>query len=303
MSLRSFATRSADLAVGEQVGTLFTQLSGRAVPYNEPTDIGPFIEEIAPGTFRESLQKASTLPLHLFHGDVPGQSDSTPWPIGLAATWDDRRDGLYGKWLLDTTDEAQDAAQRVDRGMLRFMSIRFQPDQQGAVWTRGRVGAKDHVRWTKGRLVSVSLVSAPAYPGALVTDVRSLDAAEHTAALDAVRCLAIELGNAHVVNAITGTPGQMRLACNLVYTAVASLGGTAAGPHLADLAASMYDTDPGSALNVARAAQCLEPGRITTELRDAHKQRWHTLVASSTPAARTTPRASTTPRRRRRPLT
>lgn len=285
-NVRTLAAAPGGVAV-TGTGARLEWLVGRAVPYDTVTDIGPFTEEIAPGTFAESLRAVPALPLHVFHGDVPGQSDATPWPIGVAAEWGDRLDGLYGRWRLDSTPEAQDAARRAERGMLRFLSIRFQPDELSAQWTLGRAGVKDHVRWTRARLISTSLVSAPAYAGAMVDDVRSMPGqADRVAveALDQVRGLAVDLGSAHVLGAITGAPVDMTVAVGLVRSAIASCGATAAVPELQALAGAMSRAGRGGlAVNLARTAGCIDRDLVEPALRDAHKNRWRDLLPAGDP--------------------
>jgi HK97 family phage prohead protease len=147
------------------------------VPYNTPTELGTFTEEIMPGTFARSIkQDATSLPLHLFHGDITGQSPSTPWPIGVAHEWRDAPDGLHGVWRLDGGPEAQKAARMAKDGMLPYLSVRFQPHPNK---TDIRYNAdRPHLIRRQARLVSTSLVSTPAYQGAGVDWVRS---AEHVA--------------------------------------------------------------------------------------------------------------------------
>lgn len=152
------------------------KLGGRAVPYNTPTDLGTFIEEIAPGTFTRSVkQDGMLLPLHLFHGDAPkeGGSPATPWPIGMASEWIERSDGLHGVWDLDEDPQAQRAARMAREGKLPYLSIRFQPFPNKT--DIRYVGDRPYLIRRQGRLVSTSLVSTPAYLDAKVDWVRSAE--------------------------------------------------------------------------------------------------------------------------------
>ncbi|HEY9416896.1 MAG TPA: HK97 family phage prohead protease [Pseudonocardia sp.] len=279
-------------------GGLFTELWGLAVPWNTPTLIGPDIfEEWAPGAFRESLAVESALPLHIFHGDMPGSPD-TPWPIGVAAEWSDRPDGLHSRWSIDETPEAQDAAGRVGRKMLNFMSIRFNPDPGGNVVTVRRDGAT-LIRRTKARLVSVSLVTTPAFATARVGGVRSVDPLEVVAAADAVFDLAVKLGQPLIVDAITGTPQEQTAAAGLVRTAVERFGGAIAGGELAQIAEGLSRV-PGReqlAVNVERARQLIDPDAMTPGMRSAHVDYWR--AACRLPAG-DVPSPGPAPRRRNR---
>lgn len=294
MTTHTLATRAA-LAIEAGPGAgpaLLTRLTGRAVPYNTPTDIGSFTETIAPGAFAASLRAEPNLPLHLFHGDAPGQSPATPWPIGVATAWDDRRDGLYATWQLATTPEAQQAARLVRDGILRGLSVRFQPIPGGTL--HAIRNGRDHLTQTRARLVSVSLTSIPAYVGALVTDVRSTTTTTaDLAATDKVRTLAMDLGNPLINAAITGTARDMSAACDLVWTAIEVEGATAAPAQLDHLAASIYDTRPGLAVNLVRAAQCIHRDRVSEQLRRAHIDYYRRGLPPATDNA-------PAPRRRRR---
>lgn len=161
-------------------------LSAVAVPYGEPADIGMFMEDFAPGSLAKSIKEAArSLPLHVFHDDMPMYAPMAfeSWPIGVAHEWDDDNNRLRGVWKLDDSLKAQRAAQlaRPDengRSMLGYMSIRFNPIRSS--WTYAQdynpdLGPqyKDRVTRLEARLVSVSLVSTPAYRSAEVEWVRS----------------------------------------------------------------------------------------------------------------------------------
>jgi HK97 family phage prohead protease len=119
---------------------------------------------MAPGVFRDSLAATSRLPLLLFH-----DSRSLASMIGVSDAWEDRRDGLYGVWQLDTSDPAQEAARLVSTGILGFMSVGFIP--LNTTEEIDRHGNTTLTR-TRARLLEVSLTPTPAYPDAQVTDVR-----------------------------------------------------------------------------------------------------------------------------------
>jgi len=159
-------------------------LSGVAVPYNEAADIGFFTESHLPGSFTNSIKAAArSLPLHVFHDDMPGHSNDTSWPIGVAYEWIDDGDRLRGVWKLDTDEKAQRAARLATpdadgNAMLGYMSIRFAPIRSN--WTQATewnpdLGPdhKDHVDRVESRLVSVALVTGPAFASAAVEWVRS----------------------------------------------------------------------------------------------------------------------------------
>lgn len=163
-------------------------ISAVAVPYNDPADIGMFMEDFAPGSLAKSIRQAArSLPLHVFHDDMAAFSPMTieAWPIGVAHEWDDDNNRLRGVWRLDDSVKAQRAAQLakpddMGRSMLGYMSIRFQPIR--SAWTYADdwnpdlgPGYKDRVTRQEARLVSVALVSTPQYQKAAVEWVRSAE--------------------------------------------------------------------------------------------------------------------------------
>lgn len=153
-------TRSAATVSG-----LLTTLTGRAVPYRAPqvivTDV--FSEEFLPGCFRDSLATTPAIPLLWTH-------DRAAAPIGVAEHWDDQPDGLAGRWRLDTRPAAQEIGRLVADGFVAGLSVGFQYDTDGVRWTT-RNGL-DHAQILRARLVEVSIVSTPAYPGATITNIR-----------------------------------------------------------------------------------------------------------------------------------
>ena len=160
-------------------------IAATAVPYNTKADIGWFTESFNPGSLTKSINEAARgLPLHVFHDDSPGQTampDS--WPIGVATEWKDDSKALRGVWKFDDSEKAQRARQLATpdadgNAMLGYMSIRFAPIRDDWDWIEMEEwdpmgGSKDHVNRVEARLVSVALVSTPAYIGASVEWVRS----------------------------------------------------------------------------------------------------------------------------------
>lgn len=150
----------------------YTRLTGRAVPYDVPTDLGWFLEDFAAGSFAKSITEAARdLPLLLFH-------DSRTFPIGAADEWQDTKAGLDGIWRLDQSPEAQRAAQLADDGLLTGMSVGFQPIRSEwryvEDWNPDLGEAnKDRVTRLEARLLEVSVVSTPAYKDAAVKSVRT----------------------------------------------------------------------------------------------------------------------------------
>lgn len=183
-------------------------VAATAVPYDTKADIGWFTESFKPGSLTKSIGEAARgLPLHVFHDDSPGQTampDS--WPVGVATEWIDDSKALRGVWKFDDSEKAQRARQLATpdmdgNAMLGYMSIRFAPilDRWEYLpleeWDPEN-GHKDHVDRVEARLVSVALVSTPAYVGATVDWVRSAGVPGREPATRAVDDLAAYLEKA-----------------------------------------------------------------------------------------------------------
>lgn len=141
-------------------------LEGIAVPYNTWSDVGAYLERIAPGTFADSIRATPNLPLLAFH-------NSKSWPVGVAVDWHERADGLHGVWRIDTEDPAAaEALRKVSEGYVTGLSVGFQPDPDADVITRDKSGTAKVTRH-RARLLEVSLVPTPAYAGAKVTKIRA----------------------------------------------------------------------------------------------------------------------------------
>ena len=157
-------------------------VAATAIPYGVKADLGYMTESHRSGSFAKSIKEAArSLPLHLMHDDM-AMEGMVGMPIGVAESWDDTDVRLYGVWKFDDSDKAQRARQLATpdehgNSMLGYMSIRFQPlrDQWTFAenWDPSVPEGKDHVERIESRLVSVSLVSTPAFIGATVDWVRS----------------------------------------------------------------------------------------------------------------------------------
>lgn len=154
----------------------YRHIEGRAVPYDELTDVGWYLEEHRKGSLDQTVQLAAKgLPLNLFH-------NNRSWPIGISEKWDSRDDGLHGVWRLNDLAEAQQAAELANSGELGWLSIGFNPIR--SEWTyvedwSPELGPDhmDRVTRIESRLLEVSLVSTPAFASAEVTMVRTSERA------------------------------------------------------------------------------------------------------------------------------
>ena len=152
-------------------------LLGRAVPYNEWTNIGWFAERFAIASFARSIAEAANgLPLLMWH-------DNRTWPIGVSDKWSDVAEGLDGVWKLDTSEEAERAADLAEKKMLTGLSVGFVPIR--STWEMVDwddwdpdlgIEHMDKVTRDEARLLEVSLTPTPAYAGAQVSLVRTREA-------------------------------------------------------------------------------------------------------------------------------
>lgn len=174
---RIYAAVGVELRAEKVNGHQF--LHGRAVPYDDPADIGWYLEEHAPGSLAKSIKEAArSLPLLLQH-------DDQAFPIGVASEWDDSAAALDGIWKLDSSERAQEAGRLASpdddgNAILGYMSIRFAPIRSAWEYVEDfnpSLGSdhKDKVRRLESRLLEVSLVSCPAFKSAAVEFVRTAE--------------------------------------------------------------------------------------------------------------------------------
>lgn len=140
---------------------------GILVPYAQVARVSdggaPYEEEFAPGAFARDLAARA--------GDFRGvkflyQHDSKE-PIGRAVELREDEAGLYGAFRVSNTKRGDEALELLRDGVLDSFSIGFRPQDDER---RGRVVVR-----TRAALRETSLVTFPAYAGAMVAGVRALD--------------------------------------------------------------------------------------------------------------------------------
>lgn len=139
---------------------------GRLVPYGVVAQVSErFTEEFARGVFRKSITEAArNLPLMVAH-------QHQTLPIGSAREWDDREDGLVGRWLLAETRDAVEALELVEGEHLSGMSVGFQPIKSD--WQFNDPPDFDHVVRREARMLEASLCAIPTYDDARVLLTRT----------------------------------------------------------------------------------------------------------------------------------
>lgn len=143
METRSFEIREADYDKREVIG--------RAVPYNEPIDIGGGkTEEFAAG----SVDLDADVKLFRDHKEV----------IGKVQELEDRKDGLWVRAKVSKTQLGDETLELVRDGGIRSFSVGFIPlvdEKQDRKIIRKKVDLKE-----------ISLVAFPAYENASVVEIR-----------------------------------------------------------------------------------------------------------------------------------
>lgn len=139
---------------------------GVLVPYGEPADIEEggrrYTEVFERGAFSRSIRERSHK-LRLFT-----QHDTRRLPIGRPTELEERDDGLHGAFVISETRDGDDALTAIRDGLAGGFSVGFRP-------VRNSHDKNNVMRRVEAALIEVSLVSEPAYAGALVAGVRSLD--------------------------------------------------------------------------------------------------------------------------------
>jgi HK97 family phage prohead protease len=128
----------------------------------------PFIETIAPGAFRRSLNSGREVRLFINH-DM-GQPLATT-RNGSMRLYEDER-GLKVEATLPDTTAARDLATLIDAGVVHSMSFGFSIPTGGDAWSED--GSSRELR--EIMLVETSIVTGfPAYPATAGTQVRAID--------------------------------------------------------------------------------------------------------------------------------
>lgn len=142
------AAAAGDTATGRE-------FSGIAVPFNTPIDIYGFREQFAPG----SIETGDDVLVCWRHDD----------PIGRVTAHQDTDEGWSVDGSISDTTRGQEAATLLRDGVIRKLSVRFEPLE----WTesKGDDGVS-LITYTRARVDEVSLVPIPAYDDASISSVR-----------------------------------------------------------------------------------------------------------------------------------
>lgn len=146
-------------------------VEGLVVPYNQPAPITElradgvlsYREEFARGAFERATRPENPGRVHLLYT----HEDTLPNHLGVATSFTERDDGLYGVFRLDasTADKARDVLSSSHSGLsVSFISLlpKAFTERAGQLVTR-----------RAAHLVHVAAVATPAYAAAGVTSIRA----------------------------------------------------------------------------------------------------------------------------------
>lgn len=156
----------------------YMTFEGYAAVFNSPSEPLPFIERIAPGAFKRSIEARNDIKLLWNHdtGTVLGSTRA-----GTLKLYEDTR-GLKVIAQLPNTTAGRDASELLRRGDVDSMSFGFSVPAGGDDWSAD--GSERTLRSV--RLHEVSIVAFPAYSStAGTTSVRGLDKVAERANVDA----------------------------------------------------------------------------------------------------------------------
>jgi len=150
---------------------------GILVPYGQVarvSDGGPaYDEEFAPGAFARDLAARNGR----FGGVKMLYQHNRTEPIGRAIDLREDAAGLYGSFAISRTARGDEALELLRDGVLDSFSIGFRPVDPSP---DAPIPGDGRVLRTKAALRETSLVTFPAYAGAVVAGVRHLDYPEDT---------------------------------------------------------------------------------------------------------------------------
>jgi HK97 family phage prohead protease len=177
-ALSKIETRTTPIEFEVREGSDGMTFEGYAAVFNSPSEPLPFIERIAPGAFKRSIDSRNDIKF-LWNHDTGMILGSTR--AGTMKLYEDAR-GLKVVAQLPNTTAGRDAAELLRRGDVDSMSFGFSVPQGGDDWSAdGSERTLNSVR-----LHEVSIVAFPAYSGtAGTTSVRGLDSIAKRADVDA----------------------------------------------------------------------------------------------------------------------
>lgn len=148
------------------------QVEGYAVVFNQPTDLGWFVEEIDPHAFDEAdMSNVYLLGNHDENIVLAGTSNNS-------LSWDINENGIYQRSSIVDTSVGEDWLKLVKKGLINKQSFAFVIADGGESWSERN--GKDFRLITKiDKVFDFSLVTYPAYATTSVRSVTDELAEEH----------------------------------------------------------------------------------------------------------------------------
>lgn len=137
-----------------------TEIEGHAATFDEPYDVGPFVEKIAPGAFDDVLEDDVRALVNHNPDKLLGRTSSGTLEVGTDDT------GLTARVNLPDTSDGRDVRELVKRGDLDQMSFGFEVAEDS--WEDLEDGTEMRTIERVKKLWDVSPVTFPANPA---TDV------------------------------------------------------------------------------------------------------------------------------------
>jgi uncharacterized protein len=147
---------------------------GIVVPYGQEAEVADVVsgrvvryrERFLPGAFERDLAARNGRPLKLLYQHDPNDL------LGVSIELREDAAGLYGAFKVSNTARGNDILELLRDGALDSFSVSFRPVTPGP---KDPIPASGLVERVKASLRESSLVTFPAYAGALVAGLRGLD--------------------------------------------------------------------------------------------------------------------------------
>lgn len=147
---------------------------GIVVPYGQEADVADVVsgrlvryrEKFLPGAFQRDLIARAGRPLKLLYQHDPNDL------LGVSVELREDAAGLYGAFKVSNTARGNDILELLRDGALDAFSVSFRPIAPGP---KDPIPATGLVERVKAALRESSLVTFPAYSGAIVAGLRGLD--------------------------------------------------------------------------------------------------------------------------------
>lgn len=244
-------------------------IHGIVVPYGQIARVRdggkPYKESFQQGAFARTLNNRRS-PVKLLSQHDPST------PIGRAVDMREDAAGLYGAFRVSNTAPANDQLELARDGVLDSFSVGFSPVKSTV---RGDVTVRTEVA-----LREVSLVTFPAYEGAAVAGIRSLDPASNALAQQLLTALAVADAQLDpIVDALCAADGALDMAQAVIAQILAvpdpdMVDEDEADPmlmnstHLTSLARKL-----DAAIGARNGTPLLGPAALSTDSPDGHSRR------------------------------